>query len=115
MAEPESLEVMVKTLDSQTRTFTVDAEVSVPKGFAAGKRMLRCHCWASGVAGYCSLLSSQSEGSFSLGGCTAGPLQVPQSIAKQRRVVGLVLWEIKARQLWPLQEGLPVQAAVFCG
>uniref|UniRef100_A0A8C3HM51 BCL2-associated athanogene 6 n=1 Tax=Chrysemys picta bellii TaxID=8478 RepID=A0A8C3HM51_CHRPI len=29
MAEPENLEVMVKTLDSQTRTFTVEAEVTV--------------------------------------------------------------------------------------
>ncbi|TFJ96388.1 Large proline-rich protein BAG6 [Platysternon megacephalum] len=29
MAEPEKLEVMVKTLDSQTRTFTVEAEVTV--------------------------------------------------------------------------------------
>ncbi|XP_054831413.1 large proline-rich protein BAG6 isoform X2 [Eublepharis macularius] len=29
MAEPESLEVMVKTLDSQTRTFTVEVEITV--------------------------------------------------------------------------------------
>uniref|UniRef100_A0ACB8EFU4 Large proline-rich protein bag6 n=1 Tax=Sphaerodactylus townsendi TaxID=933632 RepID=A0ACB8EFU4_9SAUR len=29
MAEPETLEVMVKTLDSQTRTFTVEAEITV--------------------------------------------------------------------------------------
>ncbi|XP_067416371.1 large proline-rich protein BAG6 isoform X3 [Emydura macquarii macquarii] len=29
MAEPENLEVMVKTLDSQTRTFTVEAEMTV--------------------------------------------------------------------------------------
>ncbi|KAL8213132.1 UNVERIFIED_CONTAM: hypothetical protein K2H54_060884 [Gekko kuhli] len=29
MAEPENLEVMVKTLDSQTRTFTVEAEITV--------------------------------------------------------------------------------------
>lgn len=29
MAEPETLEVLVKTLDSQTRTFKVEGEVSV--------------------------------------------------------------------------------------